>query len=119
VKRQLVRPMSSPHAPAELSLLVVRWWDYWKNKRSRSHNVANEEMLLDMLEGPGSPHESFGKTGMYQVHSAFIRNTSDLASVGKQLAASMRGKRRAGMYFLWPTQRPAVEMRMPGSVEEK
>lgn len=120
VDRRVARPMGSPQPPAELSLLVVRWWDYWnqKNRKSRSHNVANEQMLLDVLEGPGSPQAAFCTAGKYEVHSAFIRNSQDLALVNEALATSMRGRCRAALYFLWPTQRPAVERRLPAAVAE-
>merc|ERR1719352_328424 len=42
VKRNLVRPMGLSQPKLELSLFVVRWWDYWNpnNRRSRTHNVA-------------------------------------------------------------------------------
>lgn len=120
VPRSLVRPMGMPQLKLELSLVVFRWWDYWnqRNKRSRSHNVANEEMLLDVLQGPDSPHDAFGRQGAYEVYSAFVRGTSDLQNLGAQLAAAMRGSRRVALYFLWPTQRPAVERRLPACVSE-
>mmetsp|Transcript_13393 Transcript_13393/g.35548 ORF Transcript_13393/g.35548 Transcript_13393/m.35548 type:complete len:605 (+) Transcript_13393:90-1904(+) len=120
VERNHIRPIGVPQPPAELSLLVVRWWDYWnpKSKRSRSHNVANEEMLLDVLQGPHSPQEAMHEQGGYEVHSAFIRESSDLKRVGASMATSMRGHCRAGLYFLWPTQRPAQERRLAGAVSE-
>merc|ERR1719204_1412814 len=107
VDRSLVLPIGTPQPPARLSLLVVRWWDYYnrKNRRSRSHNVANEEMLLDVMKGPNSPHEAFGARGEYEVHSAFIRNSADLELVGVSLAKAMRGRTKCGAYFLWPSQR--------------
>jgi len=120
VKRSHIRSMGAQQPAAELSLLVVRWWDYWnpRNRRSRSHNVANEEMLLDVLEGPGSPHALFGERGSYEVHSAFVRNSADLESMGQALAAAMRGKCQAGLYFLWPTQHASDARRLPGAVAE-
>lgn len=120
VKRSLVRLMGSPSPQAELSLVVVRWWDYWnrKNKSSPSHNVANEQMLLDVLQNADSPHATLAAEGRYEVHSVFARSSADLGRVGGELAQAMRGKRRAGLYFLWPTQRPAVERRQAGCVSE-
>lgn len=123
VSRACVRRMGAPQPQADLSLLVVRWFDYYNksNQRSASHNVANEKMLLDVLQEEGSPHAAFaeaGRPGRYEVHSAFVRSTADLELIGVQVAASMRGRRRAALYFLWPTQRPSVEIRMPGCVGE-
>jgi len=119
VGRDRVRPMDTPLPTAELSLLIVRWWDYFnpKNRRSRSHNVANEEMLLDLVRGPGSPHAAFAATGTYEVYSAFVRSAADLELVNGTLLRSLRGRHRAGIYFLWPTQQPAVERRLAGAVE--
>lgn len=110
LRRSLVRPTRAPKP--KLSLLVVRWWDYYSaNRRSgaRSHNVAHEGHLLDALEGPGSPHGTFGQSGEYEVHSAFIRNSDDLDCLGESLATALRGPRRCAYYFLWPTQRPDSE----------
>jgi len=112
--------MGVAQPPAQLSLLVVRWWDYWnpKNRRSRTHNVANEEMLMDVLAAPGSAHALFGEDAAYEVHSAFIRKTADLELLGSSMIDAMRGQHRAGLYFLWPTQRTVVERRLPGAVAE-
>eukprot|EP00747_Dinoflagellata_sp_TGD_P207568 gnl/TRDRNA2_/TRDRNA2_81126_c0_seq2.p1 gnl/TRDRNA2_/TRDRNA2_81126_c0~~gnl/TRDRNA2_/TRDRNA2_81126_c0_seq2.p1 ORF type:complete len:612 (+),score=85.41 gnl/TRDRNA2_/TRDRNA2_81126_c0_seq2:205-1836(+) len=113
VKPSLVRPMGSSQPPAVLSLFVVRWWDYFnqKQRKSRSHNVANEEMILDVLDGQFSPHALLGERGEYQVTSAFIRGDTntipDLESLGSLVANSMRGRCRVGLYFLWPSQRPS------------
>jgi len=119
VNREHVRRMDETQAPAEVSVLVVRWWDYWnaKNRRSRSHNVANEQMILDVLEGPGSIHGVLGPGGGYEIHTAFVRSTSDLAAL-ERVASSMRGAQRVAMYFLWPTQRPSVERRAIATVSE-
>jgi len=113
--------MGSPQPPAALSLLVVRWWDYWnpKNRRSRTHNVTNEDLILDVMElQKFSPHAAFAEGGGYEVHSAFIRESADLARIGGAMAAAMRGKCRSAFYFLWPVQRPAIERRMDGAVAE-
>lgn len=127
VKRSLVRQTSAassvaraPQAKLELSLLVVRWWDYYNknNRRSRTHNVANEEMLLDVLEGPHSPHAEFGESGAYEVHSAFVRSGEDLEAISSSLAQNMRAQQKAAFYFLWPTQRVAVEKKQAGCVSE-
>merc|ERR1712151_1282199 len=73
----------------------------------------------NVLEGEGSPHAAFRDAGCYEVHSAFIRNSEDLKLVAQQAQLkAMRGKQKAGLYFLWPTQRPQVERRLPGAVTE-
>lgn len=125
VKRSLVRPMGgaqrSGQARLDLSLLVVRWWDYYnpKNRRSRTHNVANEDMITDILEGPHSPHETFGTTGGYEVITAFIRSSDHLEAINASVSQAMRGQHKAGLYFLWPTQRPFVERKQAGCVSEQ
>jgi len=118
VPRSLIRRTVTP--PPELSLFVARWHDYHNYRMgSRCHNVVNEHMLLDVLQNSGSPHEAFGTQGTYEVYSAFIRSTADLSLIGARLSTAMRGQRRAGMYFLWPTHRPASEKRTPGTVGEQ
>eukprot|EP00927_Polykrikos_kofoidii_P044137 TRINITY_DN3818_c1_g1_i1.p1 TRINITY_DN3818_c1_g1~~TRINITY_DN3818_c1_g1_i1.p1 ORF type:complete len:644 (-),score=75.36 TRINITY_DN3818_c1_g1_i1:85-1959(-) len=121
VARSSICRMGVQQPQAELSLLVVRWWNYHDqaSKRSPSHNVANEEMILNVLQGPFSPHSAFAAQARYEVHSAFVRNSSDLEPLGERLAASMRGRRRAALYFLWPTQRLAVERRLAGAVSDQ
>jgi len=120
VRRDHVRIMGMAQPLAQLSMLVVRWWDYYnsKNRRSRTHNVANEEMLLDVLAGPGSVHALLAEEAAYEVHSAFIRSTTDLELLGPSMINAMRGRHRAGLYFLWPTQRAVVERRLSGAVAE-
>lgn len=120
VRRDHVRIMGMVQPQAQLSMLVVRWWDYYnqRNRRSRTHNVANEEMLLDVLAGPGSVHALLGEEAAYEVHSAFIRSTADLELLGPSMINTMRGQHRVGLYFLWPTQRAVVERRLPGAVAE-
>jgi len=119
VQRRLVRPMGGgAPPPLELSLFVVRWWDYnIPQAVSRSHNVLHQGLLHDVLEASGSPHQAFGKQGTYEVYSAFVRGTADLCSLTTMpLTAMLQGQRLAALYFLWPTQRPAQERRYPGTV---
>lgn len=109
VPRSLVRQMALKQPAAEVSLLVVRWWDYYQPRAgSRTHNVANQSMILDMLQNRGSPHAVLGAEGRYEVHSAFIRKAEDLLLLDSHLSSVMRGKSRAAFYFLWPTQKYAA-----------
>jgi len=122
VQRRLIRSMGGGAQPTlELSLFVVRWWDYHKPEApSRSHNVLHQGLLYDTLEASGSPHQAFGKQGNYEVYSAFVRGTTDLPSLTTMpLTSMLQGRRRAALYFLWPTQRPAHEQRYCGTVGER
>eukprot|EP00403_Amphidinium_massartii_P026316 CAMPEP_0178387544 /NCGR_PEP_ID=MMETSP0689_2-20121128/9128_1 /TAXON_ID=160604 /ORGANISM="Amphidinium massartii, Strain CS-259" /LENGTH=616 /DNA_ID=CAMNT_0020007911 /DNA_START=63 /DNA_END=1910 /DNA_ORIENTATION=+ len=107
--RSLVRK-TSPPPRLELSLLVVRWWDYWTVKAtrgggSRTYNVNNEDMILDVLNGPGSPHDHFGKEGRYQVVTAFVQSSLELGYISASHVKSLsRSRRKAAFYFLWPAQ---------------
>ena len=52
-----VTRMDETQAPVEISVFVVCWWNYWnaKNRMSRSHNVANEQMIfVDVVKELGS-----------------------------------------------------------------
>lgn len=104
VARKHIRHMSMPQPEMALSLLVVRHWEYVQPRQeARSHNVLHEGLVTDALE---APRNSFGDKGEYEVYSAFIRVSEDLSKLGDSLTASLRGQRRAALYFLWPTQRP-------------
>ena len=49
--------MDETQAPVEISGFVVCWWNYWnaKNRMSRSHNLANEQMIfVDVVKQLGS-----------------------------------------------------------------
>ena len=56
--REHVRRLDENQAPAKVSVFVMRWWRCWnaKHRRSRSHNVANEQMILAGFEEIGSKH---------------------------------------------------------------
>eukprot|EP00930_Biecheleria_cincta_P039514 TRINITY_DN27161_c0_g1_i1.p1 TRINITY_DN27161_c0_g1~~TRINITY_DN27161_c0_g1_i1.p1 ORF type:complete len:665 (+),score=136.72 TRINITY_DN27161_c0_g1_i1:38-1996(+) len=100
----------------ELSLVVVRWRDYYQPREgSRTYNILNEGLIRDVLEGFGSPKEAFGKEGSYEVFTIFVCTGEHLSMVPKAaLAAGLKGRHRAGLYFLWPTQRLAL-LRQPGA----
>jgi hypothetical protein len=118
--RAWVRPATVAHPAAALSLLVARWFEYFNRiDHGRTHHILNETLFLDLFEGKGSPHQAFGPTGSYEVYTAFVRNSGDLRTLAAlPLVPALRGRRRAGLYFLWPTQRPAVERRDAGQVAE-
>eukprot|EP00811_Abedinium_folium_P015451 NODE_2440_length_2212_cov_5.006235.p1 GENE.NODE_2440_length_2212_cov_5.006235~~NODE_2440_length_2212_cov_5.006235.p1 ORF type:complete len:524 (+),score=106.90 NODE_2440_length_2212_cov_5.006235:205-1776(+) len=121
VARSLVRTMDMPQQSLSISLLVVRWWEYWsmKGERMRSHNVANPEMLKDILEAPCTPHAVFGPKGQYEVHTAFVRGSEDLDDIVPAFhRAAASGRSVSAYYFLWPTTVSAYERRMPGSIAE-
>ncbi|CAE8591407.1 unnamed protein product [Polarella glacialis] len=97
-----------PQPVIELSLVVVRWSKYHQQREgSRSHNNLNEGLLLDVLQGP---KEAFGSEGCYEVFSAFVSSAEEIAALPQsQLAKALRGQRKAALYFVWPTQRPAAD----------
>jgi len=52
--------MDAAQPPLALSLLVLRWWQYYDpHACSRSHNILHEGLLRDALQEQGSPHEAF------------------------------------------------------------
>ena len=50
--REHVKRLDETQVPAEVSVLVMRGWKCWnaKNRKSRSHIVANEQMTPEVLE---------------------------------------------------------------------
>jgi len=115
VREELIRPMGTATS-IELSLVVLRWRDYWipeEMHKSRGHNLLNENFIRDVIENEGSAKEAF-KDGRYEVFTIFACTSQHLSAVPvKELVKSLRGRRKAGFYFIWPTQRPALE-RLPG-----
>ena len=53
-----VRRLDENQAFAKVFVFVMRWWTSWnaKNRRSRSHIVAIEQMILAVLEEIGTKH---------------------------------------------------------------
>ncbi|CAK0885294.1 unnamed protein product [Prorocentrum cordatum] len=118
--RGLVRPLDESRPPVELSLFVARWWQYDNPEaRARSHNILHKGLMEDVLEGKGSPHEAFGTAGQYEVYTAFVRGGEDLDALGEGLAAQLHSRRRAALYFLWPSQRLGRERFAAGYVAER
>lgn len=121
VPPELVVSVSEPLPPLQLSLLVIRWYNYFSRVGSterNTHSVLNEGMLRDVLEGPQGPHGVFGATGAYEVYTVFVRGTEHVQELNvKAIHETMRAKRKAALYFLWPTQRTS-ERSKPGMIEE-
>jgi len=102
----------------DLSLVVVRYKYYYTRKTSsRSHDILNENLINDVLEGRGSFKEFLGKKGNYEVFTIFAETGEHLDSIQVSDLAGLRGKRKAALYFLWPTQKKLQEApREPGMV---
>ena len=97
----------------DLSLVVVRWKDYWqqnRGKKGRSYNVLNEMLIHDVLHGCGSFREFFGSAGNYEIFTIFVKTSKHLDAINvNTLSDSLRGKQKAALYFLWPTQNQRCE----------
>jgi len=96
---------SSGDAPAPLlSVLCVRWWDYWSNSRISDYDVTNDGMLSDLFDGPCGMHETI--PGEYEVYTVFVRRSLDLARIsGSSMRNMLRAPNMTSWMFLWPTKR--------------
>ena len=105
VQPNLICLRSSPPVKIQLSLVVVRWKEYYtRTTTSRSHNILNESLIRDLLAGEASCKEVFGDRGAYEVISVFASAGRHLDAVPRELlASSLRGSRKAALFFLWPT----------------
>ena len=101
----LISLRSSAPVKIELSLVVVRWKEYWtRTTSSRSHNILNESLIKDVTAGEGSCKEALGSRGAYEVISIFASTRDHLEAVPQELlVSSMRGFRKAGLFFIWPS----------------
>jgi len=86
-----------------LSIVCVRWFDYWSDSRPCSdYSILNDGFLVDILQGPLSP----GKTLSTQVEifTVFIRGTNDLLNLNpSHLRAMLKGRNASAWFFLWPS----------------
>ena len=105
VKPELVYDMKTPAPKMQLSLIVLRFQKYWPSEKgSRSHNILNEELINDVLQGTGSFQEALGPN--FEVCTIFAKTSKHLDEVDTaKVILSLRGARKAGLYFLWPTQK--------------
>ena len=117
IQPSLICLRSSAPVKIQLSLVVVRWKDYWtRTTGSRSHNVLNEGLIRDVLYGEASCKEAFGSRGAYEVISIFAKTKSHLDAVPQELlASSLRGSRKAAFFFLWPALKKGLNE--PGHVD--
>eukprot|EP00438_Fugacium_kawagutii_P006540 Skav222196 [mRNA] locus=scaffold1745:64964:66392:- [translate_table: standard] len=99
-----------PAVTIDLSLVVVRWKFYHTGQHgSRSHNVLNEGLIKDVLDGRGSFKEFLGTKGNYEVVTIFASTSEHLDSIQISDLSGLRGQQKAALYFLWPTQKKAQE----------
>eukprot|EP00927_Polykrikos_kofoidii_P037708 TRINITY_DN31917_c0_g1_i1.p1 TRINITY_DN31917_c0_g1~~TRINITY_DN31917_c0_g1_i1.p1 ORF type:complete len:643 (-),score=123.49 TRINITY_DN31917_c0_g1_i1:55-1983(-) len=94
-----------------LSILCVRWSNYWATRWYSDYNITSGQMLVELFDGPCGPNEVL--PGEHEVHTVFVRTSADLRTLSDHWAAgALRGTHRVAWYFLWPTARsPASEMK--------
>ena len=101
----------------DLSLVVVRWKNYWQDKSTdRSHNVLNQDLIQDVLDKGGSFKEFFGSKGNYEVFT-IAETADDINAIEiSTLPPCLRRKQKCALYFLWPTQKKALEKIAAGAL---
>ena len=76
--REHVSRLDEIQVPAKESVFVMRWWTCWnaKHRTSRSHIVANEKMILAVVEEIGSKHGvlAFGQVVALEFPRVFNEN---------------------------------------------
>mmetsp|Transcript_20045 Transcript_20045/g.66325 ORF Transcript_20045/g.66325 Transcript_20045/m.66325 type:complete len:325 (-) Transcript_20045:1858-2832(-) len=111
-------PPAAPWSPA-LSLLVVRWGgeetefnvEQW-GSASASTSSAYVSAFLDKTVYP-----TLGPD--YEVISVFVTSGLDMARLGPAtVCAMMRGRHRAGCYFLWPVMHQDGEVHESGMLDQ-
>mmetsp|Transcript_117217 Transcript_117217/g.343323 ORF Transcript_117217/g.343323 Transcript_117217/m.343323 type:complete len:890 (-) Transcript_117217:169-2838(-) len=92
----------SPRRPL-ISILCLRWYDYWSDPNPCSdYNLLNDGFFTDLFHGP----RSMGRLlpGEYEVYTIFIRCTEDLQKLNPHhLRAMLKGQSVATWYFVWPS----------------
>mmetsp|Transcript_86980 Transcript_86980/g.182039 ORF Transcript_86980/g.182039 Transcript_86980/m.182039 type:complete len:565 (+) Transcript_86980:171-1865(+) len=109
--------LPSADVPA-LSLLFVRWGgEHWVNPGCEGDGgwgqygcPPSDAYINELISAGIAGHEVLGGTsgceGNYEIYSLLIRHSRDLldaVSLAPWLAQSMRGRRKASFWHLWPT----------------
>jgi len=113
----LVRPRHSAPPPPLLSVLCLRWFDYWSDCQWSDYTVTSDTMLSDLFLGPLSVREQLA--GEYEVCSVFVKTGNDLLGLDPHwLRGRLRGKRVVTWNLLWPVM-TASAGRYDGCVGER
>lgn len=113
---QIIR--SDQQLPAVLlSVLVVRWWDYFSNTTWSDYSVTNDGFHRDLIDGKCGMYPSLA--GEFEMYTVFVKCTADLDKISEHWAqAALQGLNTVAWYFLWPHQ-VLVADRTGGSVREQ
>lgn len=103
VPQELVRMGSAPPPRPLLSVLVIRWYDYFSDgKKSSDYSTMNDGLFIDLFDGPSSMARTI--PGEYEVITVFISSTRDLNQLNPQhLRSMLSGKNVVAWYFVWPS----------------
>uniref|UniRef100_A0A7S0B5Z5 Uncharacterized protein n=1 Tax=Pyrodinium bahamense TaxID=73915 RepID=A0A7S0B5Z5_9DINO len=116
VHPRLVRRTSTETPALQLSLLCVRWWDYWSNTQWSDWDVTSDSLFTDLFDGPCSVDKVL--PGEYDLHTIWIQKSQDLANVAADEARNLlRGPHISCWIFLWPTRSTTADSQ-PGCVCE-
>lgn len=116
VRPNLVRRALDSQPPV-LSLLVLRWWDYWSNPRWSDYDPSSDHLLLDLFDGPGGVSEAL--TGEHEAHTVWVKASQDLERIsGEEVRGLLRAPNIAAWYFVRPVRRLDADAR-PGYVCEQ
>jgi len=89
--------------PMVLSVLVVRWWDYWSNTTWSDYSVTSDGLHRDLVDGRCGLFPSLA--GEFELYTAFVKHSSDLEGLSEHWAqAALQGQHTVAWYFLWPQQ---------------
>lgn len=95
-------------APPSLSVLVVRWHDYYERQGYSDFDITREGSVRDFFMGDAFSGDHCVDAVLeddYEVFTAFVSTNEDLRRISEHWAnAQLQGRHRAAMYYLWPGQ---------------
>jgi len=86
-----------------VSILCLRWYDYWSDPNPCSdYSILNDGYFTDLFHGPCSMGRLL--SGEYEVYTIFVKSTRDLQQLSPlSLRAMLKGQNAAAWYFVWPS----------------
>mmetsp|Transcript_35715 Transcript_35715/g.65547 ORF Transcript_35715/g.65547 Transcript_35715/m.65547 type:complete len:867 (+) Transcript_35715:66-2666(+) len=117
IHTQMERPL--------LSIICVRWFNYWLDTVPSDYNVLSDSYMTDLFIGPGSVAETDKLHGKYEIWSIFVRGSEDLMRLMPHIhsiRACMRGINVVAWYLIWPTCKDnasGTEFAAGGFVQDK
>ncbi|CAD7966078.1 unnamed protein product [Amoebophrya sp. A120] len=102
----------------KVSLFLVRYFDYWTDKRRSEYKISQEWPMFSLFEHSGVK-ACFGTE--FEAYQLFVKNEACLANFVKDFIGEtdhyeydfakkiLKADTKVGLYYLWPCQQKRIE----------